>query len=151
MPRRRRPGLRSVHGRRAAGPAAAAGLTEHQRKTTVRFRFAASRPFRVPSAEPESGKKSGGENDPKTENEREREGHDEDEGDDEEALSDDFGASTNVPFPLRTPPHDTTAQERNDQALSQPVARAVPALTLGIGIALMGLGIGFLGLRLRRH
>ncbi|WP_329384784.1 hypothetical protein [Streptomyces sp. NBC_01716] len=83
----------------------------------------------------------------------EREQGDPDEGElrDEELLSDDFDASEEGPVPPRTPPHDASAQEQNSQAVAQPVARAVPALTLGVGMALMGLGIGFLGLRLRRH
>ncbi|MFD3917975.1 hypothetical protein [Streptomyces sp. NPDC058595] len=104
-----------------------------------------------PSAEPGNGKSSGGKSDRETGGEPEREGGDEDGEDDEDDLSEDFGSSTDVPFPRRTPPRDATARERNDQAVSQPVARAVPALTLGIGMALMGLGIGFLGVRLRRH
>ncbi|MFE3249422.1 hypothetical protein [Streptomyces sp. NPDC059209] len=100
-----------------------------------------------PSAEPGNGKSSGKKSDRETDGEPEREGGQ----DDEDVLSEDFGSSTDVPFPLRTPPLDATGRERNDQAVSQPVARAVPALTLGIGMALMGLGIGFLGVRLRRH
>ncbi|MCI3223613.1 hypothetical protein [Streptomyces sp. NP-1717] len=103
------------------------------------------------SAEPGNGKSSGGKGDREPDGEPEREGGDEDGEDDEDVLSEDFGFSTDVPFPLRTPPLDATGRERNDQAASQPVARAVPALTLGIGMALMGLGIGFLGVRLRRH
>ncbi|MFD3522695.1 hypothetical protein [Streptomyces sp. NPDC058653] len=70
---------------------------------------------------------------------------------DEELLSDDSEASEEGPVPPRTPPHNATAREQDSQAVSQPVARAVPALTLGIGMAMMGLGIGFLGLRLRRR
>ncbi|MFC8825359.1 hypothetical protein ACFT9I_08385 [Streptomyces sp. NPDC057137] len=99
------------------------------------------------SAEPETGRKK----DPKTESERESDRRDEGDGDDDVDLSDDSEASADAPFSPRTPPQDASAQEQNSQAVSQPVARAVPALTLGIGMALMGLGIGFLGVRLRRH
>jgi hypothetical protein len=31
------------------------------------------------------------------------------------------------------------------------VHQRIPVLTLGVGLALMGLGIGFLGLRMRRR
>ncbi|MGY5031132.1 hypothetical protein ACWC9U_09370 [Streptomyces sp. 900116325] len=36
------------------------------------------------------------------------------------------------------------------QGLEQPAARQVQLVSLGTGIALIGLGLGFLGLRLRR-
>ncbi|MFJ7942877.1 hypothetical protein ACIQ6K_04260 [Streptomyces sp. NPDC096354] len=36
------------------------------------------------------------------------------------------------------------------QGLEQPAARQVQLVSLGAGIALIGLGLGFLGLRLRR-
>ncbi|MET9433442.1 hypothetical protein [Streptomyces sp. NPDC006551] len=37
------------------------------------------------------------------------------------------------------------------QAGSTTVDRQVPVLTLGAGLALVGLGIGFLGIRMRRR
>ncbi|RPK78567.1 hypothetical protein EES45_17965 [Streptomyces sp. ADI97-07] len=52
-----------------------------------------------------------------------------------------------------TPPPDAlpdgrTTRER--QALDEPAARQVPQVSLGSGIALVGLGLGFLALRMRR-
>ncbi|MEV8354459.1 hypothetical protein ACFVTT_10045 [Streptomyces niveus] len=103
------------------------------------------------SAEPKKEKKREKESAPKTEPERTPDRRDEDDGDEDVALSDDSEASGNAPYAPSTPPQDASAQEQSSQVVSQPVARAVPALTLGIGMALMGLGIGFLGVRQRRH
>ncbi|SDM27704.1 hypothetical protein [Streptomyces wuyuanensis] len=42
------------------------------------------------------------------------------------------------------------AGESHPQPVSQPLERQIPVLTLGAGCALMGLGLGYMGLRLRR-
>ncbi|MDI9889084.1 hypothetical protein QMZ92_33280 [Streptomyces sp. HNM0645] len=52
-----------------------------------------------------------------------------------------------------TPTDDASpaAAGRSDpRPVSQPLERQIPALTLGAGCALMGLGLGYMGLRLRR-
>ncbi|MYV52080.1 hypothetical protein GT042_06085, partial [Streptomyces sp. SID3212] len=43
------------------------------------------------------------------------------------------------------------AREPGASAFPEPVAEPVAVLTLGTGITLIGLGLGFLGLRLRRR
>ncbi|GAA2237902.1 hypothetical protein GCM10010232_25870 [Streptomyces amakusaensis] len=48
------------------------------------------------------------------------------------------------------PPHEAARQQRTE-AVPEPVARQVSPLSLGVGMALMGLGIGFLGIRMRRR
>lgn len=103
------------------------------------------------SAEPKKEKKREKKREPTTEPEPEPDRRDESGGDEDVDLWDDSEAADDAPFAPRTPPQDASAQEQSSQAVSQPVARAVPALTLGIGMALMGLGIGFFGVRLRRH
>ncbi|WP_405985453.1 hypothetical protein [Streptomyces sp. NBC_00872] len=51
--------------------------------------------------------------------------------------------------PRRRPP--AAARESANRTVADPAARTVPVLTLGTGITLIGLGLGFLGLRLRRR
>ncbi|MFD8966055.1 hypothetical protein ACFV0C_13825 [Streptomyces sp. NPDC059568] len=51
--------------------------------------------------------------------------------------------------PRRRPP--AAARESATRTVTGPAARPVPVLTLGTGITLIGLGLGFLGLRLRRR
>ncbi|MYZ38007.1 MULTISPECIES: hypothetical protein [unclassified Streptomyces] len=51
--------------------------------------------------------------------------------------------------PRRRPP--AAAHESATRTVTGPAARPVPVLTLGTGITLIGLGLGFLGLRLRRR
>ncbi|WP_236241642.1 hypothetical protein [Streptomyces sp. CC228A] len=50
------------------------------------------------------------------------------------------------------PWHTTSPQPRYEGPLAtgSTVDRRVPVLTMGLGLTLMGAGIGFLGLRLRR-
>ncbi|MFI5755991.1 hypothetical protein [Streptomyces sp. NPDC051569] len=55
-----------------------------------------------------------------------------------------------APATPRTPPPDA-ARKPDAKAVGTSVARRVPVLTLGAGITLIGLGLGFLGLRLRRR
>ncbi|MFJ9802810.1 hypothetical protein [Streptomyces wuyuanensis] len=55
--------------------------------------------------------------------------------------------------PDPTPADDASpaaAGESHPQPVSQPLERQIPVLTLGAGCALMGLGLGYMGLRLRR-
>ncbi len=51
--------------------------------------------------------------------------------------------------PRRRPP--SAARESATRTVGDPSARPVAVLTLGTGITLIGLGLGFLGLRLRRR
>ncbi|WP_392671622.1 hypothetical protein [Streptomyces sp. LN785] len=51
-----------------------------------------------------------------------------------------------TPRPSDSPPEGRSAP----QALDTPAARQVQMVSLGAGIALIGLGLGFLGLRMRR-
>ncbi|MEU5719950.1 hypothetical protein AB0G71_30115 [Streptomyces sp. NPDC020403] len=53
-----------------------------------------------------------------------------------------------TPPPGAFPEPGRSARQR--QALDGPAARQVPLLTLGSGIALVGLGLGFLAFRMRR-
>ncbi|MCX4584021.1 hypothetical protein [Streptomyces sp. NBC_01481] len=53
------------------------------------------------------------------------------------------------PAPIPSAP--AAARQQAPQALPQPVAQQISPMSLGIGMALMGLGIGFLGVRLRRR
>ncbi|GFH36477.1 hypothetical protein SCWH03_27050 [Streptomyces pacificus] len=48
-------------------------------------------------------------------------------------------------------PSPAAAGESHPYPVSQPLERQTPSLTLGAGCALMGLGLGYMGLRLRRH
>ncbi|MEV5441584.1 hypothetical protein AB0N23_03395, partial [Streptomyces sp. NPDC052644] len=50
--------------------------------------------------------------------------------------------------PAADPSH--TAWEPRGRAAETGVDRRVPVLTLGVGLTLMGLGLGFLGVRVRR-
>ncbi|MFJ9679981.1 hypothetical protein ACIRP2_18225 [Streptomyces sp. NPDC101194] len=61
-------------------------------------------------------------------------------------------ASDPGPEPAVTPAANTSpaAGRLAPQALDRPVARQVQHVSLGAGIALIGLGLGFLALRLRR-
>lgn len=54
--------------------------------------------------------------------------------------------------PAVTPPPDAFPEpgRTTRQALDEPVVRQVQQVSLGAGIALVGLGLGFLGFRLRR-
>ncbi|MFD9499533.1 hypothetical protein [Streptomyces sp. NPDC060035] len=54
--------------------------------------------------------------------------------------------------PAATPPPDAFPEpgRATRQALDEPVVRQVQQVSLGAGIALVGLGLGFLAFRLRR-
>ncbi|KQX49658.1 hypothetical protein ASE09_22105 [Streptomyces sp. Root66D1] len=55
-------------------------------------------------------------------------------------------------LPEVPPASRPAAAPRLASEASSPLAdQRVPVLTLGVGLALMGLGIGFLGLRMRRR
>lgn len=53
--------------------------------------------------------------------------------------------------PLPDVPLPDAARRPDPQAVGKSSERPVPVLTLGTGITLFGLGLGFLGLRLRRR
>lgn len=55
------------------------------------------------------------------------------------------------PTPTPSGSEPAAARQQAPQAVPQPVAQQISPLSLGIGMALMGLGIGFLGVRLRRR
>ncbi|MCK8676213.1 hypothetical protein [Streptomyces lichenis] len=57
--------------------------------------------------------------------------------------------SAAVSEPRRTPP--AAAYETSTRAAGTTPDRQIPVLTLGVGLAMMGLGLGFLGLRIRRR
>ena len=46
---------------------------------------------------------------------------------------------------------DVRSPDRHRGPLLDPSDRRIPVLTLGVGLALVGLGIGFLGVRTRRR
>ncbi|MFF8843329.1 hypothetical protein ACF08N_11425 [Streptomyces sp. NPDC015127] len=53
--------------------------------------------------------------------------------------------------PAAPPSAPAEAGDQGPQAVPEPVAQQISPLSLGVGMALMGLGIGFLGIRLRRR
>lgn len=55
------------------------------------------------------------------------------------------------PSPARPAHPPAAARQSAAQAVARPSQQAVPLLTLGAGLALTGLGIGFFGARLRRR
>ncbi|MFF8384190.1 hypothetical protein [Streptomyces kanasensis] len=59
------------------------------------------------------------------------------------------GDSPAADAPRHTP--SAAAREARAHAAETGVDRRIPVLTAGVGLSLMGLGIGFLGLRLRRR
>ncbi|WP_246339761.1 hypothetical protein [Streptomyces lunaelactis] len=59
-------------------------------------------------------------------------------------------AVVSVPLtPSASPP--AAARQQAPQTVPEAVGRQISPLSLGAGMALMGLGIGFLGVRLRRR
>lgn len=69
------------------------------------------------------------------------------EADESQALHDDPAPSESTPA---DDPSPAAAGRSHPHPVSQPLERQVSALTLGAGCALMGLGLGYMGLRLRR-
>ncbi|WP_432073338.1 hypothetical protein [Streptomyces wuyuanensis] len=67
---------------------------------------------------------------------------------------DESQAVPDEPSPSEPTPADdaspAAAGESHPRPVSQPLERQIPVLTLGAGCALMGLGLGYMGLRLRR-
>ncbi|MFE7130240.1 hypothetical protein ACFVIM_05220 [Streptomyces sp. NPDC057638] len=65
----------------------------------------------------------------------------------------DLAATATVSPPPGTHPRDPAlARQRGSEALAPATApHRISPLSLGVGMALMGLGIGFLGVRIRRH
>ncbi|MDJ0340285.1 hypothetical protein QMK19_00835 [Streptomyces sp. H10-C2] len=64
-------------------------------------------------------------------------------------------AGVTTPTPAVKPPQEpapirTAAAVAADQGASEPAGHSLHVLPLGAGLALVGLGLGFLGLRLRR-
>ncbi|MER5462907.1 hypothetical protein ABT010_19925 [Streptomyces sp. NPDC002668] len=55
------------------------------------------------------------------------------------------------PLPTPTPSLPAAARQQSPQAVPEVVGRQISPLSLGAGMTLMGLGIGFLGVRLRRR
>ncbi|MFE5615344.1 hypothetical protein [Streptomyces sp. NPDC056524] len=57
-------------------------------------------------------------------------------------------ATTSAPAPASVP---AAAPRLGSRTAAGAADRQIPVLTLGAGLALMGLGIGFLGVRMRRR
>lgn len=70
----------------------------------------------------------------------------------ERADTDDSANEPEPTPPTAAPDATTTAGigRPSRQALSEPAVRRVQQISLGVGIALVGLGLGFLALRMRR-
>ncbi|MGW6582689.1 hypothetical protein ACWF76_25505 [Streptomyces globisporus] len=64
----------------------------------------------------------------------------------------DEGIADPVDLPASTPPPDAFSDpgQRSGQALDAAAVRRVQEVSLGTGIALVGLGLGFLAFRMRR-
>ncbi|MFJ6515758.1 MULTISPECIES: hypothetical protein [Streptomyces] len=64
----------------------------------------------------------------------------------------DEGLADPVDLPVSTPPPDafTDPGQRSGQALDAAAVQRVQQVSLGTGIALVGLGLGFLAFRMRR-
>ncbi|MFF3030172.1 hypothetical protein ACFVS7_04010 [Streptomyces rubiginosohelvolus] len=64
----------------------------------------------------------------------------------------DEGIADPVDLPVSTPPPDAFSDpgQRSGQALDAADVRRVQEVSLGTGIALVGLGLGFLAFRMRR-
>ncbi|MFJ2474400.1 hypothetical protein ACIOWI_15590 [Streptomyces sp. NPDC087659] len=82
-------------------------------------------------------------------------GHDHERRRDENvAPHDESRDASDAPSPSESTPADdaspAAAGESHQQPVSEPLERQIPVLTLGAGCALMGLGLGYMGLRLRR-
>lgn len=62
------------------------------------------------------------------------------------------GIADPVDLPASTPPPDAFSDpgQRSGQALDAAAVRRVQEVSLGTGIALVGLGLGFLAFRMRR-
>ncbi|MEU6702252.1 hypothetical protein [Streptomyces wuyuanensis] len=81
--------------------------------------------------------------------ERDEDATPQDEAEDESRDASDAPSSHVAPT-LADDASPAAAGESHPQPVSQPLERRVPVLTLGAGCALMGLGLGYMGLRLRR-
>ncbi|WP_328725769.1 hypothetical protein [Streptomyces sp. NBC_00259] len=90
--------------------------------------------------------------DPGDESTREEEGEGEEEAREEaqEERGDEEAAPTSTAPPSRSPASPAAVGQGRPHTAAPPLERQVPVLTLGAGCALMGLGLGYMGLRLRR-
>ncbi|MGW0773048.1 hypothetical protein ACWD01_05205 [Streptomyces sp. NPDC002835] len=70
---------------------------------------------------------------------------------DEALESDEPGDAWVAPTPAPDRSEPAAARHQAPQGTPVPVAQEISPLSLGVGMALMGLGIGFLGVRLRRR
>ncbi|MFF7204041.1 hypothetical protein [Streptomyces sp. NPDC008141] len=69
----------------------------------------------------------------------------------EEPWTEEHEEDAEQPAPPPTPFAPAAARQQQEQAAPEAVARQISPLSLGIGMALMGLGIGFLAVRMRRR
>lgn len=69
-----------------------------------------------------------------------------------DAAEEEAGATEQAAVPVVTPDASTSpgADRMSRQALGGPAVEQVQQVSLGAGIALVGLGLGFLALRMRR-
>ncbi|MBT2367319.1 hypothetical protein J7E88_18905 [Streptomyces sp. ISL-10] len=71
--------------------------------------------------------------------------------DDEAPRRDEDGGYWGAWSPAAPTSAPADARDQGPEAVPAPVAQQISPLSLGVGMALMGLGIGFLGIRLRRR
>ncbi|MFI1964376.1 hypothetical protein ACH429_09665 [Streptomyces pathocidini] len=69
----------------------------------------------------------------------------------EESAAAERGEATADPSDSVTPGSDPSLEDESGETLAQPTGPVLRVLPFGTGLALMGLGLGFIGLRLRRR